>query len=40
VKQIFPDSITGKGSTGTSAEHASVLEHKFGQGDPYTLGVE
>ena len=40
MKQIFPDSITGKGSTGTSAEHASVLEHKFGQGDPYTLGVE
>ena len=40
VKQIFPPSITGKGSTGTSAEHASVLDHKFGQGDPYTLGVE
>jgi glutamate---cysteine ligase / carboxylate-amine ligase len=40
VKQIFPPSITGKGSVGSSAEHASVLEHKFGQGDPYTLGVE
>ncbi|MGN6797196.1 MAG: carboxylate-amine ligase [Gaiellaceae bacterium] len=40
MKQIFPPSITGKGSMGTSAEHASVLEHKFGQGDPYTLGVE
>jgi carboxylate-amine ligase len=40
VKQIFPPSITGKGSLGTSAEGASVLEHRFGQGDPYTLGVE
>ena len=40
MKQIFPPSITGKGSIGTSAEHASVLDHKFGQGDPYTLGVE
>jgi glutamate---cysteine ligase / carboxylate-amine ligase len=35
-RQIFPSSITGKG-----AEHAgSVLEHGFGKGDPYTLGVE
>jgi carboxylate-amine ligase len=40
VKQIFPPSITGKGSVGSSADYASVLEHKFGQGDPYTLGVE
>ena len=40
MKQIFPPSITGKGSVGSSAEYASVLEHKFGQGDPYTLGVE
>jgi hypothetical protein len=40
VKQIFPPSITGKGSLGTSADGASVLEHRFGQGDPYTLGVE
>jgi len=39
VKQIFPDSITGKGST-KFGEGASVLEHKFGTGDPYTLGVE
>ena len=38
--QIFPPSITGKGATGTGAEHASVLDHRFGQGDPYTLGVE
>jgi glutamate---cysteine ligase / carboxylate-amine ligase len=40
VKQIFPPSITGKGSVGSSADYASVLAHKFGQGDPYTLGVE
>jgi len=40
VKQIFPPSITGKGATGTAAGHASVLDHKFGKGDPYTLGVE
>jgi len=40
VNQIFPPSITGKGSLGTAGGEASVLEHKFGQGDPYTLGVE
>ena len=40
MKQIFPESITGKGSTGAGAERASVLDHRFGQGDPYTLGVE
>ena len=34
-KQAFPPSITGNGSA-----PASVLEHKFGTGDPYTLGVE
>jgi glutamate---cysteine ligase / carboxylate-amine ligase len=35
-KQAFPSSITGNG-----AEPAgSVLDHKFGMGDPYTLGVE
>jgi len=35
-RQAFPPSITGKG-----AVHAgSVLDHAFGQGDPYTLGVE
>ena len=35
-KQAFPPSITGKG-----AEHTgSVLDHAFGTGDPYTLGVE
>ena len=39
VKQIFPASITGKGARGTG-EGASVLEHAFGKGDPYTLGVE
>jgi glutamate---cysteine ligase / carboxylate-amine ligase len=37
VKQIYPDSITGKGSF---AEGGSVLEHAFGKSEPYTLGVE
>ena len=36
VKQIYPATITGK----SFAPGGSVLEHKFGQGDPYTLGVE
>jgi carboxylate-amine ligase len=35
VKQIFPSSITE-----TSSGYASVLDHRFGKGDPYTLGVE
>jgi carboxylate-amine ligase len=35
VKQIVPDSITGLVDA-----HASVLDHRFGAGDPYTLGVE
>ena len=34
-KQAFPPSITGNGSA-----PASVLDHKFGEGDAYTLGVE
>jgi carboxylate-amine ligase len=38
VKQIYPASITGKGSR--FADGGSVLDHAFGQGDPYTLGVE
>ncbi len=36
MKQIYPATITGK----SFAPGGSVLEHKFGQGDPYTLGVE
>jgi carboxylate-amine ligase len=36
VKQIYPSSITAEGF----AAGGSVLEHKFGEGDPYTLGVE
>jgi carboxylate-amine ligase len=36
VKQIYPASITGKGF----APGGSVLEHSFGKGEPYTLGVE
>jgi carboxylate-amine ligase len=35
-KQIFPPSITGS----SFAEGGSVLDHRFGTGDPYTLGVE
>jgi carboxylate-amine ligase len=37
VEQIYPPSITGKGGF---VEGGSVLEHRFGAGDPYTLGVE
>jgi carboxylate-amine ligase len=37
-KQIYPPSITGKGSV--FAIGGSVLDHAFGKGDPYTLGVE
>src|SRR2546422_6500193 len=37
-KQIYPPSITGKGAR--FAPGVSVLEHTFGQSDPYTLGVE
>jgi carboxylate-amine ligase len=36
VKQIYPASITGKGF----AAGGSVLDHAFGQSEPYTLGVE
>jgi carboxylate-amine ligase len=38
MKQIYPPSITGKGSR--FAEGGSVLDHAFGKSDPYTLGVE
>jgi carboxylate-amine ligase len=34
--QIYPSSITAEGF----AAGGSVLEHKFGEGEPYTLGVE
>jgi carboxylate-amine ligase len=36
MKQIYPATITGKGF----APGGSVLDHSFGQSDPYTLGVE
>jgi glutamate---cysteine ligase / carboxylate-amine ligase len=36
AKQIFPPTITGTGF----AEGGSVLDHNFGAGEPYTLGVE
>ena len=35
-KQAFPPSITGNGSVPAG----SVLDHRFGSGSPYTLGVE
>jgi carboxylate-amine ligase len=38
MKQIYPASITGKGSR--FAEGGSVLDHAFGQSDLYTLGAE
>jgi carboxylate-amine ligase len=38
MKQAIPPSITGKGAG--FAEGGSVLDHRFGQGEPYTLGVE
>jgi carboxylate-amine ligase len=36
MKQIFPSSITAT----SFAEEGSVLDHRFGTGEPYTLGVE
>src|SRR6187431_3434712 len=36
MKQIYPSSITGDGF----AAGGSVLDHAFGKGEPYTLGVE
>jgi glutamate---cysteine ligase / carboxylate-amine ligase len=36
TKQIYPSDITGTGF----AAGGSVLDHKFGEGEPYTLGVE
>jgi carboxylate-amine ligase len=38
LKQIYPATITGKGSG--FAHGGSVLDHAFGKSDPYTLGVE
>ena len=36
MKQIYPATITGK----SFAPGGSVLDHNFGAGDQYTLGVE
>jgi len=36
VKQVVPASITGI----AGAPAASVLDHRFGDSDPFTLGVE
>jgi carboxylate-amine ligase len=38
MKQAIPPSITGKGAG--FAEGGSVLDHRFGKGNPFTLGVE
>jgi carboxylate-amine ligase len=38
MKQIYPPSITGKGSR--FAAGGSVLDHAFGKSDAYTLGAE
>jgi carboxylate-amine ligase len=38
VRQVYPASITGKGSR--FAQDVSVLDHAFGKSDPYTLGAE
>jgi carboxylate-amine ligase len=40
MNQIYPPSITGKGTTSSPGARASVLNHRFGSGEPYTLGVE
>ncbi len=40
MKQIFPSSITGKGSVRPGGTDVSVLDHAFGRSDLYTLGVE
>jgi carboxylate-amine ligase len=40
MKQVLPPSITGKGAGFDFTEGGSVLDHRFGQGEPYTLGVE
>jgi carboxylate-amine ligase len=37
-KQVTPPSITGSGAS--FAAGGSVLDHNFGKGEPYTLGVE
>jgi carboxylate-amine ligase len=39
MKQAFPPSITGKGAV-TGGGEGSVLDHRFGTSDQYTLGVE
>ncbi|MDQ4019185.1 MAG: carboxylate-amine ligase [Actinomycetota bacterium] len=36
MKQLYPASITGE----SFAAGGSVLEHKYGESDPFTLGVE
>ena len=38
TEELFPPSITGKGSRFPAG--GSVLDHAFGESDPFTLGVE
>ena len=40
MKQAWPPSITGQEGQEAFAAGSSVLDHKFGQGEQYTLGVE
>ncbi|MBA2359779.1 MAG: carboxylate-amine ligase [Actinobacteria bacterium] len=40
MKQAWPPSITGQEEQEAFAAGSSVLDHKFGQGEQYTLGVE
>jgi glutamate---cysteine ligase / carboxylate-amine ligase len=39
TKQVVPPDIMGPPGSGGESQ-ASVLDHRFGRGDPYTLGVE
>jgi glutamate---cysteine ligase / carboxylate-amine ligase len=39
-RQLIPPGITGPETSIRHGSRASVLDHRFGQSDPYTLGVE
>ena len=39
-RQLIPPGITGPEAPARHGTRASVLDHRFGQSDPYTLGVE
>ena len=40
TKQVVPPDIMGPAPGDRDASRASVLDHRFGRGDLYTLGVE